>query len=371
MRTFSALLTLALIGGVVTTFFFGSAANAKKPDKDKTPPVITDLRVESITDNSAVVRWTTDEPADSDIRYGIDPHTNINGPFDPALVLDHAIALSGLLAETTYAFCIRTRDAANNKAEACGTFTTIAVPTPPVSAGGGGTVRPTLARISGFAYPNAHIAASLRSLPFGNTYKQDITAAADGAFALGFDSFPQGLYLFSVTAEDSSGAVSARKGFQFDFSRGDAPLFKEQVVIPPTLVLERSVVSWGDDILVKGSTVPNSGVLVEVGDVAYEAKADDSGAYEILINSARFAPGKTSVRVRSAFVSDFGYDYSPSKTVTLTLSSVPAADLNEDGVVDIKDLSIFITSPKDMNNDGVVNSTDVSIFLQALTKKAN
>jgi hypothetical protein len=384
---------------------------AAKPDKDKISPVISELRVESITQNSVVVMWTTDEPADSDITYGIAPKSNLRGPWDRTLVVFHAIALSELEAGTVYAFCVESRDEANNKSEECATFTTVFVPPPDIfqcndgidndgdgkidmvdpgcsnlsdndeldtippppppgpssSGGGSGGARPTLASISGFAYPNASISVILRPVFFGETLEKETTAATDGSFSVAFEKFPQGLYTFSVSGKDVRGVSSARKGFVFDFSAGDAPLFKEEINMPPTLSIARDVIAWGDDVLASGTTVPGTGVLVEIAGTSYEVTSDDTGHYEILINSARFTPGKISLRVRSSLISGFGHDYSPSQTIVLSVTSVPKADLNADGRIDIVDFSRFLTKPIDMNGDSVINSTDVSIFLRAFS----
>lgn len=367
---------IVLLSAATTLFLFAGKWASAKNDKDKTPPVIMDLRTEPITDVAATVRWTTDEPADSDIKYGVAPKTNVDGPSDAALVLDHAIALAGLTAGMDYAFCVGSRDAANNKADACGTFTTATTtPEPPPHAANGGiggnTVRMSLARISGFAPPGAKVLVELRGVPFGERYVDTVTAGADGSFTASFSRFPWGIYFFSVIATDTSGVSSARKGFQFDFRGGDAPLFKEAVLVPPTLSIARGVISWGDDILATGSAPPDTGVLVEAGGVAYEAQTDSAGHYQVLINTARFSPGKISLRARSALVSALNPDYSLSKTVTLTRSLIPAADLNKDGRVDMTDLSMFMTHPVDMNGDGVVDIADISVFLSAFTKSFN
>jgi hypothetical protein len=361
---------LVIVVGILCIAFGIPAVFAKSDgEKDKVPPIITELRVESVTDSSAIVMWTTDEPADSGVSYGVDPKTNIKGPNDSALVLSHAIVLSELTNKTTYAFCAESGDEASNKAEACGVFTTATPLAPgPVGGGAGGEpIRPTLASVSGFAYPDATIRVALHALPFGDTFTKETTASPDGSFSASFEKFPQGFYAFTISASDRNGTNSARKGIQFEFLEGGPQLYKEKVLIPPTITLGRSVVTHGDDIAVSGSAVPNTGVLVQVGDVFYETKSDDSGAYSILINTAHLAPGKISIRVRSAMVSEFGYDYSLSKTTTLSSTSVPEADLNADGAVDIKDFSIFLANPADMNKDGNVDAADVSIFLRAFT----
>lgn len=368
-KAFVAGLFLFLVAASGYSFVTAAPADKDKgKDKDKTPPVITELRADAVSESSATIAWTTDEPADSDIKYGIDPHTNINGPADTTLVISHAIVLSGLAPETTYAYCIRTRDAANNKAEACGTFITLAVP-PPTPSGGGGS-QPPQAKfvVSGYAYPRATIALSLQGIPFGDTYAKEIKATHDGAFAVEFTKFPKGLYAFTVLATDAGGATSARKGIQFELLKAGEQFSKDRVILPPTISVARDVVAWGDDLVVSGSAMPNTGVLIDVEGRVFETKSDANGSYELLINTAQFAGTKISVRARTAMVSKSGYDYSLSKIVTLSSSAMPTADLNADGAVDVTDFSIFLAKPIDVNGDAKTNATDVSIFLRAFAQ---
>ncbi|MCE9548853.1 hypothetical protein K8Q98_00405 [Candidatus Nomurabacteria bacterium] len=372
-KTFFSLIAIFLFISIffsVTSWDTLLAAN----DKDKTPPVISDLRAESVTLNSVVIMWTTDEPADSDIRYGIDPLINHNGPFDPELVFSHAISLSELIPATTYAFCVRSKDERNNKADACDTFITLAEAPLPAPSGGSGrrAEEPNSVSVSGFAYPNAKVIVSFRSLPFKHEFEKETTANVDGSFSVSFSSFLPGFYMFSIYGVDENGVSSVRKGLRFDFVSGiGLKTFKDKVLLPPTIALARDVVGWGDNIVVSGSTVPNVGVLVDAGDASFETRSDDSGFYEITINTARFMPGKISIRARSSLISKLGYDYSLSKIVTISFTTVPKADLNQDGAINIKDLSIYLAKPVDMNSDGQVNITDTSIFLRAFTRTYN
>lgn len=440
-----------MLGGILATVIFSHTVYvAKAAAKDQTPPVISGLHVESITQNSAVVAWITDEPAETDIDYGVAPKLNQHGTRDRTLVVTHAIGLIGLVSNTAYDFCALSRDANQNRAEACGNFTTAMEPPPPStkpvinsftaspqdiqdgesttlswsvtnaatisidqgvgtvagtskivsptatttytlsatnavgtvsaqttvgvsvapspptpqtsSGGGGGGARPTLASVTGFAYPEAKVTVALRGLPFGSLIEQETTAAKDGSFTASFTKFPQGFYVFTVSATDRNGNSSAVKGFQFDFSSGDAPLLKDAVVIPPTISLARDAIARGDNIAVSGYAQPLQQVLIDIGGIGYEATSDAQGAYQALINTARFAPGKISVRAR---LSSSERDFSLSKTLILTATTVPEADINKDGIVNIADLSAFLAHPVDINGDGKVNAMDVSVFLRA------
>ncbi|MGR9087268.1 MAG: LamG-like jellyroll fold domain-containing protein, partial [Gammaproteobacteria bacterium] len=80
---------------------------------DTTPPMISEVRVSSITDNSATVTWTTDEAADSVVNYGTTPAYGSTAG-DPAWVITHSATLTGLISNTVYHFRISSTDADNN-----------------------------------------------------------------------------------------------------------------------------------------------------------------------------------------------------------------------------------------------------------------
>jgi hypothetical protein len=58
-------------------------------------PTISSIRVTDLTDESAVVRWTTSEPADSVVQWGATPALG-NTAADTALVSSHAVTISPL-----------------------------------------------------------------------------------------------------------------------------------------------------------------------------------------------------------------------------------------------------------------------------------
>jgi len=81
---------------------------------DMTAPVITEgPLVVSVTYQSAALRWSTDEPADSVIEYGTDQGFG-SIQSDSTLVRSHGLTLSGLDAGTTYFFRVRSTDAFGN-----------------------------------------------------------------------------------------------------------------------------------------------------------------------------------------------------------------------------------------------------------------
>lgn len=100
---------------------------------DIMPPVISGLNVTQITANSALVTWTTDEPADSQVDYGTGNGTYVTAS-SQQLVTQHSMSLTGLSANTTYYFYVVSRDGAGNQSTSAEQyFLTLAVNTPPVA----------------------------------------------------------------------------------------------------------------------------------------------------------------------------------------------------------------------------------------------
>ncbi len=97
---------------------------------DSTPPAIIDPTVVDITETSARVIWTTDEPATSAVDYGLDA-TYGTQVSDTSLVIDHSVILVGLDPGTTYHYKVGSSDAWGNYAESGDdTFTTLDDPPP-------------------------------------------------------------------------------------------------------------------------------------------------------------------------------------------------------------------------------------------------
>jgi hypothetical protein len=83
---------------------------------DKTPPVISEISSSDITQTSAVITWTTDEPATSQVEYGLTASYGATTPLDSTLVTSHSVSMSGLAAGTTYHYRVKSEDASDNEA---------------------------------------------------------------------------------------------------------------------------------------------------------------------------------------------------------------------------------------------------------------
>lgn len=82
---------------------------------DKEPPVISNISLELIGNNSVQIDWETDEDATSFVEYGFTPnYGNTYGQWE--YVLDHSVVLRNLQADTEYNFRVLSSDASGNVA---------------------------------------------------------------------------------------------------------------------------------------------------------------------------------------------------------------------------------------------------------------
>ena len=81
---------------------------------DATPPVISAVNATDVMADRATITWTTDEPADSLVEFGLDTTYGNGPPLDQADVTAHSVALTGLTPGTTYHYRVSSRDAAGN-----------------------------------------------------------------------------------------------------------------------------------------------------------------------------------------------------------------------------------------------------------------
>ncbi len=84
---------------------------------DTTPPTIENVTASSITNNSAIITWDTDEIADSLVKYGTSPGSYTDNKYDSAYVTSHSIGLTDLVENTTYYYVVKSTDPSNNSSE--------------------------------------------------------------------------------------------------------------------------------------------------------------------------------------------------------------------------------------------------------------
>ena len=92
---------------------------------ETSPPIITDVLTVGIGSVAATVTWTTDEPADSQVQYGLTGAYGSTSALNVTLLTAHSQVLTGLNPGTTYHFRVKSRDASGNLTNSADfTFTT-------------------------------------------------------------------------------------------------------------------------------------------------------------------------------------------------------------------------------------------------------
>ncbi len=76
---------------------------------DGVPPVVSNMTFVEVTADSAIARWSTDEPASSILRYGPTAPPLGTHP-DPTLTMEHEVALAGLSPASTYLVAVESKD---------------------------------------------------------------------------------------------------------------------------------------------------------------------------------------------------------------------------------------------------------------------
>ncbi len=96
---------------------------------DTSPPLLSEMSADNITDTLAVITWRSNEPASSQIEYGTDTSYGNNTLLSSTLVTEHQLTLSDLLPALDYHYRVISKDAAGNTTTSDDfTFTTADTP---------------------------------------------------------------------------------------------------------------------------------------------------------------------------------------------------------------------------------------------------
>jgi len=124
--------TLPLGDGTKTVYvkFKDAASNWSQAASDSitldtAPPTISATGASNLTSTSATIIWTTNEPATSQVEYGLTTTYGSLTALDSTPVASHSVTISGLSANTLYHYRVHSQDGAGNSASSADlTFTT-------------------------------------------------------------------------------------------------------------------------------------------------------------------------------------------------------------------------------------------------------
>ncbi|MFH1460570.1 MAG: CFI-box-CTERM domain-containing protein [Candidatus Omnitrophota bacterium] len=82
--------------------------------QDTTAPLISSVNISNITQSSAIISWDTDEPANSQIQYGVTTSYGSQTALNTSMVTAHSVLIANLTSNTGYHFRILSADNSNN-----------------------------------------------------------------------------------------------------------------------------------------------------------------------------------------------------------------------------------------------------------------
>ncbi|UCH51972.1 MAG: redoxin domain-containing protein [Chloroflexota bacterium] len=217
---FFVLIVCILIGGGIY-YFLTQRETTPPPDitTDYTPPSIQNVSISSTTETSATIKWATDEPATSKVKYGITEEYGSQTAEDANLSTSHSVTLTGLNPNTTYHFQAISTDAAGNEATEEGELITAATAdeTPPTISG----VNASSITESSATITWATDETATSQVEYGETEEYGSQTAEDTTLSTSHSVTLTGLnegttYYYRAISKDSSGnvATSANQTFE-------------------------------------------------------------------------------------------------------------------------------------------------------------
>ncbi|MBI5134824.1 fibronectin type III domain-containing protein [Candidatus Uhrbacteria bacterium] len=187
---------------------------------DITAPIISDVNVSATTDHSATIQWTSNEGATSQVLYGTTASYGSSTTIDSSLTTSHSVALSGLAANTTYHYQVKSVDGSGNiSTSADATFTTAGDATAPTISN---LVVTNVARTTAIVrWTTSEPATSKVSYSAGSSFNADTAFSLSSSALLGNHSMlivglsANTTYTLKVDSVDASGNAAASAQLTF------------------------------------------------------------------------------------------------------------------------------------------------------------
>jgi phosphodiesterase/alkaline phosphatase D-like protein len=183
---------------------------------DVAGPLFYDIKATDVTETSVTIIWSTSEEATSQVEYGLTSSYGSKTPLDPALVMSHSVAISGLSPKTVYYYRVNSRDASGNPSQSGGyMFATLDLDAPVISGVAATNVSGTSATITWTTDDPAQSQVEYGESPsYGLTTPLYELYVIDHSVNLtGLNS--QTTYYYKVKSRDDSGLWSVSEDFTF------------------------------------------------------------------------------------------------------------------------------------------------------------
>ncbi len=190
---------------VISTNAYGTTNSADYTFTTAGPPTISNVQATNVTAGGATITWTTNTPANSQVRYGLTSSYGNQTALDPANVTAHSVTLSGLSPNTLYHYQAVSANAYGTAQSADFTFTTSGPPViSGVSATGIGSNGATITWTTDT--PADSQVEYGTTVSYGSTTPLDATAVTSHSVVLS-GLTPSTLYHYRVRSANAAGAV--------------------------------------------------------------------------------------------------------------------------------------------------------------------
>ncbi len=228
--------------------------------------------------------------------------------------------------------------------------------------------------ISGYTAPNTFVTFTEQGAVIGTDVAGD-----DGHFGIVFSGLQPGNHQISFFGTDSNRLVTSPVIIDVY-----APAFQETTVanqiLSPTIMINKTVFSHGENIIATGSAVPNGAITLftEAPLRSYNATASADGTWTYTVdNTSEYVFGdyhihalvQNDINLTSLTSPSIGFTISSTGSTGSACGDISHGDLNCDGIVDLTDFSIIMyywgtnNAAADINNDKLVDLTDFSIIM--------
>ncbi len=236
---------------------------------------------------------------------------------------------------------------------------------------GGKQIKYSSIFFQGFTSPSAFVTLTKDEVVVATTI-----ADRQGMFSFLLEGIPRGVYSFSLSVEDRFSRSNLPVNFSVTAATSTTKI--ENILLPPTVSIRRQRVFQNGEIFISGETEPQAEVDLAFfpGNKRFTTAADGRGFWQVEITADQFEIGEYSFKAKSK--DKRGIESAFSQTLSLSISPAPTAsgcrgpDLNNDGLINIFDLSILLShweqQPQervceDINFDHRVDIIDFSIML--------
>ncbi len=246
------------------------------------------------------------------------------------------------------------------------------------SEGGSSGMRPTFLSFSGRSFPGAKILIMTKDEAFENIVGQEFVADLNGNFYISFPNTWRRLNSFGFLVKDKDNRTAQTKFFNINVIGYNFAV--NNILVSPTVGLTQRMIGRGQHLVILGYASPDNKVVVEIdGIMKEETVAGEDGSYKVTVDTGTLEFGKHHLRVKQVDVSQGQEsDYSSTNDFTVSRLTLPKTDLSGDGLVDVRDLSMFFSGWKstdesqrktiDFNGDGIISISDFSIFIRTIKK---